>query len=79
METFDDSLGAQLDGAKIVRYAIHSALTLAWFGGHGIHAYDADEHEVGFWNVGNFAVDDATPEEVEAAMNEMIDGDAIEF
>ena len=66
------NLGSSLDGAKIVRYDEANDLTLAWFGGHGIHMYDADGQEIDFWNVGDFTFDDATPEDVIASMQARI-------
>ncbi len=66
------NLGSQLDRAKIVRYDESTELTLAWFGGHGIHMYDADGQEIDFWNVGDFTFDDATPADVIASMEARI-------
>ena len=68
------SLGEQLDGAKIVRYDEQSGLTLAWFGGHGVHAYTENGLEAAFWNVGDFANNDADEAEVLESMEERING-----
>jgi hypothetical protein len=62
-----------LDGARLVMHDPEWDLALAWFGGHGIHAYDVDGTEVSYWSVGDFANDDATAAEVEASMRECIE------
>ena len=48
-------------------------LFLVWFGGHGVHAYQSDGTEVSYWNVGDFANNNATPDEVLDSMRECID------
>ena len=62
------TLGEQLDEAKYVRHDPLAELTLAWFGGHGIHAYTADGDEVSFWNLSG-------PEDpsLEAVQRSMVD------
>ncbi len=49
----------RLDGARWVRFDRERLLVVAWSGGHGIHAYDLEGDEVSFWNVGDFAKEDA--------------------
>ena len=66
------TLGEQLDGAKMVTYDPDYELTMAWFGGHGVHAYTLEGFEVAFWNIGDWSLDSATPEEVEEDMGEML-------
>ncbi|CAB1129474.1 conserved protein of unknown function [Candidatus Hydrogenisulfobacillus filiaventi] len=44
-------LAEALRGAKVVRSDKERGVFVAWFGGHGIHAYDADGREVAFWNL----------------------------
>ena len=66
------SLAEELRGAKIIRRDDARDLTLIWYGGHGLHAYDSDGHEVAFWNVGSFANDAATETEVMADMDEKV-------
>lgn len=61
-----------LRGAKIVKKDPKRNLTLAWFGGHGVHVYDPKGEEVAFWSVGDFARDSAGPSEIEKSMNEAI-------
>jgi hypothetical protein len=62
----------QLDGAKKVVYDPDYELTMAWFGGHGIHAYNSEGTEVAFWNIGDWSQNSATLEEVEEDMEEML-------
>jgi hypothetical protein len=57
------SLGEALHEAKIVKHDPNTGLTIAWFGGHGVHAYDDQGTEVDFWNTGDFTKDNTTPEE----------------
>lgn len=66
------SLSEQLSGAKIIRRDDARDLTLVWYGGHGLHAFDADGHEVAFWNVGSFAQDAATEAQVMQSMDDMV-------
>ena len=66
------SLAEQLQGAKIIRRDDARNLTLVWYGGHGIHAFDADGHEVAFWNIDDWAQDAATEAEVMADMDEKV-------
>jgi hypothetical protein len=54
----------ELTGAKVIEYDEDDDLVFAWFGGHGIHAYNPRGDEVNLWNVGDFAKDDATYPEV---------------
>ena len=67
------TLGEQLDGAKIVKHDPDAELTLAWFGGHGIHAYSANGVEVAYWNVGSCGENDARLDDVEASMANVIE------
>ena len=58
-------LAEQLDGARYVRFDAVRGFVLAWFGGHGCHAYSAEDgQEVAFWNIGDFAQNEADFEEV---------------
>jgi hypothetical protein len=66
------TLREQLDGAQIVMADNDAELTLAWFGGHGIHAYTDDGREVAFWNVGDFSKQDADEDVVRESMCECI-------
>ncbi len=73
------TLGEQLNGARIVRHDDERGFTLAWFGGHGVHAYDENGTEYFFWNIGNFANNAADPDEVEVDMEEaIVSGDYLE-
>ena len=67
------TLREQLKGAQIIMTDDARALTLVWFGGHGIHAYNDDGVEVSFWNTGNFQHNDATPRAVRASMRDAIE------
>ncbi len=62
----------KLDGAKWVRHDPNTHFTVAWFGGHGIHAYSLDGTEVSFWNVGDFAETHADIEEVRESIERVI-------
>lgn len=74
------TLGEQLNGAKIVRHDDVSGLTLAWFGGHGVHAYTANGREVAFWNTGDFAVNNASEDDIQESMQDRIDNqDYVDF
>jgi hypothetical protein len=64
---YSERLMAQLDGARLVRYDT-AGLLLVWFGGHGVHVYDAGGSEVDYWSCGDFAENEATPDEVERSM-----------
>ncbi len=64
------SLAEQLSGAKIIRRDDVRDLTLIWYGGHGLHAFDREGHEVAFWNIGDFAQGAASEAEVMADMDE---------
>ena len=66
------SLMEELTGAKIIKVDVERELFLAWFGGHGIHAYTKEGHEASYWNVGNFADDNASEEVVKASMEDKI-------
>ena len=69
-----ERLMAQLDRARIVRYDADGYL-LAWHGGHGVHVYDAEGTEVEFWNVGSFADNEASEDEVLLSMGEFMVGE----
>jgi hypothetical protein len=66
------SLREELHNARLVQYDPKTDLTLTWFGGHGIHAYDASGREVAFWNTGDFSQDSATENEILEDMRESI-------
>lgn len=74
-----ERLMAQLDGAKLVRYDSNAAAVYAWFGAHGVHAYDAAGVEFDYWSVGDFAQDAATYQEVFESMSyRMLNLDGLE-
>jgi hypothetical protein len=57
-------------GAKALRFDERNQVFLAWYGGHGIHAYDAvTGREVAFWNVGDFSRSDARRQVVVQSMD----------
>jgi hypothetical protein len=58
---------AALDGARLVKYDT-AGLLYAWFGGHGVHVYDASGTEVDYWTCGDFAKNEADVSEVEESM-----------
>ena len=62
-----ERLMAQLDGARLVKYDA-DGYVLAWFGGHGVHAYDGSGAEVDYWSTGDFAKNHAEVSEVEGSM-----------
>jgi len=59
-----ERLMAALDGVKLARYDANAGALLAWFGGHGVHVYDAAGTEVDYWTLGDFSKDDADVDEV---------------
>ena len=63
-------LAEQLDGARVVRTYIDAGVVLAWHGGHGVHVYYLDGEEADFYNVGSFAQDAATEEDVRDSMEQ---------
>lgn len=63
-----ERLMAELDGARFVKYD-PDGLLWVWFGGHGVHAYDANGTEVDYCTVGDQSVKDATLLEVEEGVN----------
>lgn len=69
------SLMDALVGARLVRADEEGGYVLAWFGGHAIHIYNSDGQSVGLLNVGDFSKKNATPEEVERAMDKLINGE----
>lgn len=69
------TLGEQLNGARIIMRDAKNSLTLAWFGGHGIHAYTDDCTEVSFWNTGDFSQNDASESAVRDSMERHISGE----
>ncbi len=64
-----------LEGARMVKSDYDRGLWLAWFGGHGIHAYNEQGQEVAYWNTGSFAQDNASLEAVEESMDLHISGE----
>lgn len=66
------SLADALRGARIIRRDEARDLTLIWYGGHWIHAFDADGCEVAFWSIGNFSHEQARETKVLEAMQEAI-------
>lgn len=67
------NLMEQLDRAMWVRHDDDSGIIMAWFGGHGVHAYDESGLEVAFWNVGDFSKMDADFPDVAHSMTERIE------
>jgi hypothetical protein len=68
-----ERLMAQLDGARLVKYD-GAGFVLAWFGGHGVHAYDGAGTEVDYWNTGDFGENDASFSGAEESMARWILG-----
>jgi len=62
-----------LHGARIVRYVEEYGITLAWFGGHGVHGYDETGKECAFWNTGSFSQNSATEEQVNDSMDSHVE------
>ena len=65
---YNERLMAQLDGARLVRYDSNAGTLLAWFGGHGVHVYDAAGTELDYWTCGDFAENDASADVVEESI-----------
>lgn len=65
-------LEQSLSGARMVGEDRNHGYMMAWFGGHGIHAYSLDGEEVAFWNVGDFERMEAEAEDVEKNMKAQI-------
>ena len=63
-----ERLMAELDGARLVRYDANAGTLLAWFGGHGVHVYDAAGTELDYWTCGDFAENDADESAVVESM-----------
>ena len=72
------TLMRELDKARIVRFDEGRELLYAWFGGHGVHAYNVEGDEVDFWNVGDWSKNNASAEDVIESMEERIHGVQIE-
>lgn len=70
------SLGEQLDGARLIMHDKKRGLTLAWFGGHGIHAYADDGTEISFWTTGDFSQNDASESAIRESMKRHISGES---
>lgn len=66
-----EKLAASLDGARWVQYDA-DGLVWAWFGGHGVHGYNMAGVEIEFYNVGDFAQNDATLDEVRESIGARI-------
>ncbi len=66
------TLREQLHNARLVQHDPKTDLTLAWFGGHGIHAYSAAGREVAIWHVGDFSQESANEDEILEKMRESI-------
>ncbi len=66
------TLSEHLEGAQVVVYDKERDLTVIWYGGHGVHAYDGTGREVHFWNTGDFARNDAGKKEVRKSIREHI-------
>lgn len=54
------TLRESIAGVRVIMVDSERELTLAWFGGHGIHAYNDAGVEVSFWNTGDFSKNDAS-------------------
>lgn len=65
-------LADALKGARIVMEDKARGLTLAWFGGHGVHVYDRTGREVSLWHAGDFSKPDADAADIKASMEEAI-------
>ncbi len=62
------TLREQLARAKIIMVDDDAGLWLAWFGGHGIHAYTDSGREVAFWQVGYTSSGKVSPATIRASM-----------
>ena len=69
------TLRETIAGARIIMVDSERELTLAWFGGHGIHAYSDSGEEVSFWNTGDFSINDASEAAVRESMERHISGE----
>lgn len=71
------TLREQIDGARLVMAHNDACvpLTLAWHGGHGIHAYTDDGREVDYWILDDSGRASAAPEDVRASMISYIAGE----
>jgi hypothetical protein len=65
---------AELDAARLVRYDSNADQLFVWFGGHGVHVYDATGTEVDYWSCGDFAQNDASADDVAESMARRILG-----
>lgn len=75
LSTEAKTLRDRLEGARIVMHDEVRKLTLTWYGGHGIHAWDRHGREVAFWNVGSLANYDADEVTVRRSMERHISGE----
>jgi hypothetical protein len=64
--------GQWLDGAKFVKHLDEHDITMAWFGGHGIHVFDKTGEEIDFYNTGDMDQPDATIGEIEESIEEYL-------
>jgi hypothetical protein len=69
-------LANALDGAHLVRCDDDREVVIAWFGGHGVHAFSLDGRELDFWNVDTFERERAERSEVIASIDEWLATDA---
>lgn len=60
-----------MEKAKITMYDRKHGYILKWFGGHGVHAYKNGK-EVAFWNTGDFALEDASREDIIKSMKQVM-------
>lgn len=67
-----ERLAAALNEARAVLYD-PDGYVLAFFGGHGIHAYALDGLEVAYWSTGDFAVNSITADEAFESMREHLE------
>ena len=60
----------ELTGAKYteVHNDMPGGCVYVWFGGHGVHEYNAAGEELDFFNVGDFSKNQATLKEVKAGI-----------
>jgi hypothetical protein len=65
-------LARQLDGARYVRVDEERGAVLAWFGGHRCRAYTPEGTEFAYWDVGDFAHNAPSLEEVQENFDEHI-------
>ncbi len=61
----------ELRGAKVISVDEDSQMVFAWFGGHGLHAYDFTGKEVNYWTIGDPTKEAATHREIHKAIEHL--------